>query len=130
MPMRGQHEAFSDHTYVDLDMGSRQNWSSEDQRNVVILGIAASIEAQISLMIFEFSLCLLADSTINLDSDSSIVSIRAGYEEFPLLRCGMGRNGLAIDTILLENGGIANLALQGGSGEGYGSLPTDLGLLK
>nr|GEZ14759.1 hypothetical protein [Tanacetum cinerariifolium] len=25
---------------------------------------------------------------------------------------------------------IANLALQGGSGEGYGSLPTDLGLLK
>nr|GEY91071.1 hypothetical protein [Tanacetum cinerariifolium] len=27
--------------------------------------------------------------------------------------------------IMPENGGIANLALQGGSGEGYGSLPTD-----
>nr|GEY54715.1 hypothetical protein [Tanacetum cinerariifolium] len=26
---------------------------------------------------------------------------------------------------MLENGRIANLALQGGSGEGYGSLPTD-----
>nr|GEX90713.1 hypothetical protein [Tanacetum cinerariifolium] len=26
---------------------------------------------------------------------------------------------------MLENSGIANLALQGGSGEGYGSLPTD-----
>nr|GEW45748.1 hypothetical protein [Tanacetum cinerariifolium] len=32
--------------------------------------------------------------------------------------------------IMPENGGIANLAFQGGSGEGYGSLPTDLGLLK
>nr|GEX84808.1 retrovirus-related Pol polyprotein from transposon TNT 1-94 [Tanacetum cinerariifolium] len=29
-----------------------------------------------------------------------------------------------------ENGGIANLALQGGSGEGYGSLPTDFGVVE
>nr|GEZ77180.1 hypothetical protein [Tanacetum cinerariifolium] len=29
-----------------------------------------------------------------------------------------------------ENGGIANLAPQGGSGEGYGSLPTDFGVVE
>nr|GEY50593.1 hypothetical protein [Tanacetum cinerariifolium] len=29
-----------------------------------------------------------------------------------------------------ENGGIANLALQGGSGEGYGSLPNNFGVVK
>nr|GEW48298.1 hypothetical protein [Tanacetum cinerariifolium] len=29
-----------------------------------------------------------------------------------------------------ENGGIAKLALQGGSEEGYGSLPTDFGVVK
>nr|GEV91158.1 hypothetical protein [Tanacetum cinerariifolium] len=29
-----------------------------------------------------------------------------------------------------ENGGIAKLALQGGSGEGYGSLPTDFGVVE
>nr|GEW98211.1 hypothetical protein [Tanacetum cinerariifolium] len=29
-----------------------------------------------------------------------------------------------------ENSGIANLALQGGSGEGYGSLPTDFGVVE
>nr|GEW27235.1 hypothetical protein [Tanacetum cinerariifolium] len=29
-----------------------------------------------------------------------------------------------------ENSGIANLALQGGSGEGYGSLPTDCGVVE
>ncbi|GKC85854.1 hypothetical protein Tco_1141571 [Tanacetum coccineum] len=33
-------------------------------------------EAQISLMMFEFSSCLLADSAMNLASDSSIVSLR------------------------------------------------------
>nr|GEX16153.1 hypothetical protein [Tanacetum cinerariifolium] len=32
--------------------------------------------------------------------------------------------------IMPENGGIANLALQGGSGEGYGSLPTDFGVVE
>ncbi|GJZ44870.1 hypothetical protein Tco_0592466 [Tanacetum coccineum] len=44
---------------------------------------SASVEARISLMMFKFSSCLLADSVINLDKDSSIVSLRAGYEEFP-----------------------------------------------
>ncbi|GJU74312.1 hypothetical protein Tco_1265717 [Tanacetum coccineum] len=39
-----------------------------------------------SLIMFEFSLCLLADSTINLVSDSSIFVLRSGYEEFPLFR--------------------------------------------
>nr|GEW00123.1 hypothetical protein [Tanacetum cinerariifolium] len=43
--------------------------------------------ARISLMMVEFSSCLLADSAINLDSDSSVVSLRVVYEEFPLLRC-------------------------------------------
>ncbi|GJY28548.1 hypothetical protein Tco_0404315, partial [Tanacetum coccineum] len=47
--------------------------------------IATSVEARISLMMFKFSSCLLADSTINLDNDSSIVSLRAEYEEFPSL---------------------------------------------
>nr|GFC55512.1 hypothetical protein [Tanacetum cinerariifolium] len=28
------------------------------------------------------------------------------------------------------NGGIANLAHYGGSGEGYGSLPTDFGVVE
>ncbi|GJW58377.1 hypothetical protein Tco_0105108 [Tanacetum coccineum] len=48
--------------------------------------VFASIEAQISLMMFKFSSCLFADSAMNLASDSSIVCLRAGYEEFLLLR--------------------------------------------
>ncbi|GJS03532.1 hypothetical protein Tco_0320040 [Tanacetum coccineum] len=48
--------------------------------------IVASVEAQISLIMFEFSSCLLADSTINLVSDSSRLGLRSGYEEFPLFR--------------------------------------------
>ncbi|GJV68091.1 hypothetical protein Tco_1483600 [Tanacetum coccineum] len=116
-------------------MGSRKEWSSEDQRDIVILKYvqddkvysrlgkgtvsenmllccgtdtaygpdsiwcisdksALAVEIYLTwslrslnfLMMFEFSLCLLADSAINLDNDSSIVSLRAGYEEFPLLR--------------------------------------------
>nr|GFA94558.1 hypothetical protein [Tanacetum cinerariifolium] len=50
-----------------------------------IKGTSSSSEAWISLMMVEFSSCLLADSAINLDSDSSIVSLRGGCEEFPLL---------------------------------------------
>ncbi|GKE99112.1 hypothetical protein Tco_0022463 [Tanacetum coccineum] len=46
--------------------------------------IAASVEARISLIMFEFSSCLLADSAINLVSDSSRFVLRSGYEEFPL----------------------------------------------
>ncbi|GJU78035.1 hypothetical protein Tco_1275105 [Tanacetum coccineum] len=118
---------------VDLDMGSGQEWSLKDQRNIVILGllgkgtvlgnmnlccdpdtaygpcsirrisdkstvaveidftwslgfVSVEPEARISLMMFEFSSCLLADSAMNLASDSTIVSLRAGYEEFLLLR--------------------------------------------
>ncbi|GKC50464.1 hypothetical protein Tco_1073209, partial [Tanacetum coccineum] len=48
--------------------------------------IAASVEAQISLIMFEFSSCLLVDSAINLVSDSSRLVLRSGYEEFPLFR--------------------------------------------
>ncbi|GJV28819.1 hypothetical protein Tco_1385267 [Tanacetum coccineum] len=48
---------------------------------------SASVEAQISLIMFEFSSCLFADSAMNLVSDSSIVFLRSGYEEFPLFRC-------------------------------------------
>nr|GEX17334.1 hypothetical protein [Tanacetum cinerariifolium] len=49
--------------------------------------ITASVEAQISLIMFEFSLCLLADFAINLVSDSSRLGVRSGYVEFPLFRC-------------------------------------------
>ncbi|GJS00197.1 hypothetical protein Tco_0316705 [Tanacetum coccineum] len=48
--------------------------------------VSVEPEARISLMMFEFSSCLLADSAMNLASASSIVSLRAGYEEFLLLR--------------------------------------------
>ncbi|GJY17417.1 hypothetical protein Tco_0388908 [Tanacetum coccineum] len=50
------------------------------------LEFAASVEARISLIMFEFSSCLFADSAMNLVSDSSKVYLRSGYEEFPLLR--------------------------------------------
>nr|GEW44325.1 retrovirus-related Pol polyprotein from transposon TNT 1-94 [Tanacetum cinerariifolium] len=43
-----------------------------------IKGTSLSSEAQISLMMVEFSSCLLANFAINLDSDSSIMSLRGG----------------------------------------------------
>nr|GEV07443.1 hypothetical protein [Tanacetum cinerariifolium] len=43
--------------------------------------VSVELEAQISLMMVEFSSCLLADSAINLDSDSSIVSLRELYSK-------------------------------------------------
>ncbi|GJS34111.1 hypothetical protein Tco_0532493 [Tanacetum coccineum] len=46
--------------------------------------IAASVEARISLIMFEFSSCLLAYFIMNLVSDSSRLGLRSGYEEFPL----------------------------------------------
>ncbi|GJZ26022.1 hypothetical protein Tco_0570275 [Tanacetum coccineum] len=46
--------------------------------------IAASVEARISLIMFEFSSCLLAVSAINLVNDSSRLGLRPGYEECPL----------------------------------------------
>ncbi|GKA88075.1 hypothetical protein Tco_0809839 [Tanacetum coccineum] len=49
--------------------------------------VSLELEAQISLIMFEFSSCLLADSTINLVSDSSRLGLRSGYEEFSLFRC-------------------------------------------
>ncbi|GKA38680.1 hypothetical protein Tco_0731231 [Tanacetum coccineum] len=48
--------------------------------------IVASVEARISLIMFDFSSCLLADSIMNLVSDSSRLGLRSGYEEFPLFR--------------------------------------------
>ncbi|GKB72499.1 hypothetical protein Tco_0933911, partial [Tanacetum coccineum] len=45
--------------------------------------IATSVEAQISLIMFEFSSCLLADSAMNLVNDSSRLGLRSGYKEFP-----------------------------------------------
>ncbi|GJR60838.1 hypothetical protein Tco_1503000 [Tanacetum coccineum] len=51
-----------------------------------IKGTSSSSEAQISLIMFDFSSCLLANSTINLVSDSSRLGLRSGYEEFPLFR--------------------------------------------
>ncbi|GJW05041.1 hypothetical protein Tco_1563897 [Tanacetum coccineum] len=39
--------------------------------------IAASVEARISLIMFEFSSCLLADSIINLVSNSSRLGLRS-----------------------------------------------------
>nr|GFA27176.1 hypothetical protein [Tanacetum cinerariifolium] len=93
-------------------MGSGHEWSSEDQRDIVILGlvsircisdksvvaveidftwsfgfVSVDLEAQISLMMIEFSSCLLVDSTINLDNDSSIVSLRAYTFSFTFLIC-------------------------------------------
>ncbi|GKG10754.1 hypothetical protein Tco_0342154 [Tanacetum coccineum] len=50
------------------------------------LVFAALVEARISLIMFEFSSCLFADSAISLISDSSNVYLRLGYEEFLLLR--------------------------------------------
>ncbi|GJX46270.1 hypothetical protein Tco_0271460 [Tanacetum coccineum] len=44
------------------------------------------VEARISLIMFEFSSCLLTDSGINLVSDSSRLGLQSGYEEFPLFR--------------------------------------------
>ncbi|GKD80726.1 hypothetical protein Tco_1347565, partial [Tanacetum coccineum] len=46
--------------------------------------IAALVEARISLIMFEFSSCLLANSAMNFVSDSSRLGLRSGYEEFPL----------------------------------------------
>ncbi|GJX07317.1 hypothetical protein Tco_0195249 [Tanacetum coccineum] len=48
--------------------------------------IAASVEARISLIMFEFSSCLLAYSAMKLVNDSSRLGLRSGYEEFPLFR--------------------------------------------
>nr|GEW71090.1 hypothetical protein [Tanacetum cinerariifolium] len=48
---------------------------------------SASVKAQNSLIMFEFSSCLFADSAMNLVSDSSKVCLRSGYEEVLLLRC-------------------------------------------
>ncbi|GJX63223.1 hypothetical protein Tco_0296123 [Tanacetum coccineum] len=48
--------------------------------------ISASAEARISLIMFEFFLCLLADSAINLASDSSGLGLRSGLKSFPLFR--------------------------------------------
>nr|GEW43409.1 hypothetical protein [Tanacetum cinerariifolium] len=49
--------------------------------------------SRISLMMFEFSSCLFADSAMNLANDSSNVYLRSGYEEFLLLRSSFSRNG-------------------------------------
>ncbi|GJZ47514.1 hypothetical protein Tco_0601346 [Tanacetum coccineum] len=46
--------------------------------------MAASVEARISLIMFEFSACLLAYFAMNLVSDSSRLGLRSRYEEFPL----------------------------------------------
>ncbi|GJY49168.1 hypothetical protein Tco_0439124 [Tanacetum coccineum] len=48
--------------------------------------VSVKLEAQIYLIMFEFSSCLLADSTINLVSDSSRLCLRSGYDEFLLFR--------------------------------------------
>nr|GEV44388.1 hypothetical protein [Tanacetum cinerariifolium] len=50
-------------------------------------------EDRISLMMFEFSSCLFADSAMNLVNDSSNVCLRSGYEEFSLLPSSFSRNG-------------------------------------
>nr|GEV62917.1 hypothetical protein [Tanacetum cinerariifolium] len=48
--------------------------------------VYVELEAQISLIMFEFSSCPLADSAINLVSDSSSLGLRSGYEEFSLIQ--------------------------------------------
>ncbi|GJS16449.1 hypothetical protein Tco_0410921 [Tanacetum coccineum] len=48
--------------------------------------MAASVEARISLIMFEFSSYLLANSAMKLVSDSSRLGLRPGYEEFLLFR--------------------------------------------
>ncbi|GKF34399.1 hypothetical protein Tco_0107599, partial [Tanacetum coccineum] len=63
---------------VEIDL----TWSRSS-----LIFIAASVEARISLIMFEFSSCLLADSAINLVSDSSRFGLRSGYEEFLLFHC-------------------------------------------
>ncbi|GJU18884.1 alpha-amylase 3, chloroplastic-like protein [Tanacetum coccineum] len=61
-------------------------WAVEKNGRLRIKGTSSSSEAQISLIMFELSSCLLADSAINLVSDSSRLGLRSGYEEFPLFR--------------------------------------------
>nr|GEX63400.1 uncharacterized mitochondrial protein AtMg00810-like [Tanacetum cinerariifolium] len=52
---------------------------------------------------------------------------RLEAEQFSVL-CLFGLQSQPL--IMPKNGEIANLALQGGSGEGYGSLPTDFGVVE
>ncbi|GJX73543.1 hypothetical protein Tco_0312138 [Tanacetum coccineum] len=65
-----------------LAVGIYLTWS----RGFIFFLIAALVEARISLIMFEFSSCLLADSAMNLVSDSSRLGLRSGYKEFPLFR--------------------------------------------
>ncbi|GJW81939.1 putative ribonuclease H-like domain-containing protein [Tanacetum coccineum] len=110
MPKRGQHELFSRlgketvsgnmNLCCDPDTayGPCFIWRISDKSVVAVeidftwslRFVSMEPEAWISLMMFEFSSCLLADSAMNLASDSSIVSFRVVYEEFPLLRCHSG----------------------------------------
>ncbi|GJZ92644.1 hypothetical protein Tco_0664709 [Tanacetum coccineum] len=65
--------------------------------------MAASVEARNSLIIYEFSSCLFADSAMNLVSDSSNVCLRSGYEEFPLLRCFSGNGTFRVKDLFSGN---------------------------
>ncbi|GJU67646.1 putative ribonuclease H-like domain-containing protein [Tanacetum coccineum] len=64
-------------------------WAVDKNGRLRIKGTSSSSEAWISLIMFEFSSCLLADSSINLVSDSSRLGLRSGYQEFPLFRCSV-----------------------------------------
>ncbi|GJT70930.1 reverse transcriptase domain-containing protein [Tanacetum coccineum] len=65
--------------------------------------IVASVEAQIFLIMFEFYSCLLADSAINLVSDSSRLGLQSGYEEFPLFHVhNNDTNGIPKEPVIVE----------------------------
>ncbi|GKE25768.1 hypothetical protein Tco_1441152 [Tanacetum coccineum] len=79
----------------DMAYGLHPIWRISDESALVVeiaftwslgFGSVGPVEARISLMMFELSSCLFADSAMNLVNDSSNVCLHSGYEEFPLLR--------------------------------------------
>ncbi|GJU97066.1 hypothetical protein Tco_1326337 [Tanacetum coccineum] len=70
---------------VEIDFTWSLGFGFVEPRRPSIPLSSTLVEAQISLIMFEFSSCLFADSALNLVSDSSNVCLRSGYEEFLLL---------------------------------------------
>ncbi|GJZ91887.1 hypothetical protein Tco_0663952 [Tanacetum coccineum] len=66
---------------VEIDLTWSLRFGSVEMGRLLI-----PLSSRISLIMFEFSSCILADSAINLVNDSSVVCLRSGYEEFMLFR--------------------------------------------
>ncbi|GJZ53909.1 hypothetical protein Tco_0608794 [Tanacetum coccineum] len=70
---------------VEIDFIWSLGFGSVEPSRPLIPLSSASVEARISLIMFEFSSCFFADLAMNLVSDFSNVCLRSGYKEFPLL---------------------------------------------